>query len=123
MSARRSRNVSRRRLSESLVRANGRILTRVSLAAADDSEFDQLSQAVFDVQPHAAERGHQRLDVKAFSRACREKAQQSRSERRLNERPESRLRIAGRQASSWSLPDWLLHSSGSVPKKTRLVIG
>src|SRR5690606_26423389 len=64
----------------------------------DQSEVDQLADAVGDVEPHAAEGRHQRLEVEALVRARREPAQQSRAQRRLDKRLESRLDACVRAA-------------------------
>ena len=54
---------------------------------------DELADAVLDVEPHAAERLHQRLDVEGLLGPGAEKAEERRAQRRLHERLEARLEV------------------------------
>ena len=60
---------------------------------ARDAEVDQLADAVLDVQPQAAERLHQRLDVERFVRPGAQVAQDAGAQRRLHQRAETRLEV------------------------------
>ena len=61
--------------------------------AVHEPERHQLADAVFDVQPHAAERLHQRLDVERLVGPGAQKAEQRRTEWRLHERLKTRLEV------------------------------
>ena len=89
--ARRSRNSSSTR--EQVV---GRLLECVARRAgagnfAGDAECHELAHAVLDVEPHAPERLHERLDLEGLLRARAQETQQAGAQRRLHERLESRL--------------------------------
>ena len=58
-----------------------------------DAEVDQLADAVLDVEPQAAERLHQRLDVEALVGPRAQVAQDARAQRRLHQRAESRVEV------------------------------
>ena len=62
---------------------------------ARDAEVDQLADAVLDVELQPAERLHQRLDVEALLGPRVQIAEESGAQRRLHQRPEPRLEIAG----------------------------
>ena len=55
-----------------------------------DAERDELAHAVLDVEPHAAERLHQRLDVEGLLGPRAQEAQDPGAQRRLDERLELR---------------------------------
>ena len=61
--------------------------------AVRDAERDELADAVLDVEPHAAERLHQRLDVEGLLGPGAQEAEQRRAQRRLHERLKSRLDV------------------------------
>ena len=91
MAARRSRNASSscgdlRPLGAVGAEAAGRLGH-----APRQAEVHQLLQAVLDVQTHAAERGHQRLDVERLAGARVQEAHQSRAQRRLHKAAKTRL--------------------------------
>ena len=53
----------------------------------------QLADAVLDVEPHAAERLHQRFDVEGLLGSGAQEAQQRRAQRRLHQGLEARLDV------------------------------
>ena len=59
----------------------------------DDAEVDQLAHAVLDVQPQAAERLHQRLDVERLVGARIQVAQDAGAQRRLHQRAKPRIEV------------------------------
>ena len=61
--------------------------------ALGDAEGDELPDAVLDVEPHAAERLHQRFDVERFFGTCAQESQERGAQRRLHERLEARLDV------------------------------
>ena len=90
--ARRSRNVSSSWLDRRRPRAGRAAYCAGEPGSAPgDAEVDELAEAVFDVQAHAPERRHQRLDVERLVGTRAQETQQARAQRRLHERTESRL--------------------------------
>ena len=71
----------------SSVRANGAVARRRAVLALDHAEFDQLVEAVVDVQPQASEGAHQRFDVERLVRPGAQEPQEAGAQRRLDERP------------------------------------
>ena len=57
------------------------------------AEAGELADAVLDVEPHAAERLHQRFEVERLVRPRAQEAQDRRAQRRLHERLEPRLDV------------------------------
>ena len=91
MAARRSRNVSSSAATSARSRARGGEVRRAVRQPARDAEVDELVEAVLDVEPHAAERGHQRLDVEGLVGLRVQEAEEARAQRRLHERAEACL--------------------------------
>jgi hypothetical protein len=81
--------------------------------AASDAELDQFPEAVLDVQPHSAERGHEALDFEGLVGAGAQEPQQPRSQGGLNEAPEASVFVALRPWSNRGLAvggvDWCVH--------------
>ena len=63
----------------------------VPAALAGDAERDELAHAVLDVEAHAPERLHQRLDLEGLLGPRAQEPQEPRAQRRLDERLEARL--------------------------------
>ena len=73
-----------------------RLLERVARDAAScglsgDAKRHELAHAVFDVEPHPAERLHQRFDVERFFRPRAQESQQSGAQWRLDQRMKAGL--------------------------------
>ena len=96
MSARRSRNVSSRRPMASPSGRTAEYCAGGPWRALHDAELDELSEAVLDVQAHAPERGHQRLDFERLAGPRAQESQQARAQGRLDEGTESCLDVARR---------------------------
>ena len=60
-----------------------------------DAERHELADAVLDVEPHAPERLHQRLDFERLVWTRAQEPQQPGPQRRLHERVEARLDLGG----------------------------
>ena len=73
---------------------------------------DELADAVLDVEPHAAERLHQRLDVEGLVRPGAQEAQQRRAQRRLHQRLEPRLDV--RRVSARPSADQVLDVASAI---------
>ena len=84
---------------------------------AGDAEVHELLEAVLHVQAHAAERGHERLDVEGLVRLRVQKADESGTERRLHQRAKacSAESGSGRAVAAARCAEKLMSFTESIP--------